>query len=334
MTNPDDPRERPSERPWQDGTAEPPNANPEGEQPTQAWQQYPPQQYPDQQYPDQQTQQYPPQQYPDQQTQQYPTQQYPTQQYPGQGYQQYPDSPPFPDQSTQQYGYPQQPYQQPNPTQALPTYDPNQHYAANQQFTDQQYPPGQYGDGHYGDGHYGEGQAYGPPPSDTGGPAPGDKGPRKWIPAMVALAALAVIVLAGILVLTNQRSEPSTSALPNVDRSPSTSFAPLPTIPPSQSLVPPSAPQDLVPGGIPEILGNTGAAIGTITAIDGPTLLLDGIDGAPVTVLVTPQTQVLSLSGFDVSSLTVGSLVVVNGTSVEDGTITADVIVETPDLGG
>ncbi|OLT35859.1 hypothetical protein BJF84_13330 [Rhodococcus sp. CUA-806] len=98
--------------------------------------------------------------------------------------------------------------------------------------------------------------------------------------------------------------------------------------------MPDSGPGGLVPGGIPEILGDAGAAIGTVTAIDGSTLLLDGIDGAPVTILVTPQTTVLSLSGFDASSLTVGSLVVVNGTPMEDGTITADLIIETPDLGG
>ncbi len=307
MTHPDDPRDRPSERPWQDGAAAPPPRQPESDQPTQAWQQYPDAQ----QYPDQPTQQYP--------TQQYPTQQYAGQQHAGQGYQQYPDSPPYPDQPTQQYGYPQQPYQQPNPTQALPPYDPNQQYAANQEYADQQFAAG---------------QGYGPPPEEAGETAPGGKGPRKWIPAMVALAALAVIVLAGILVLTNQRSDPSTIASPSIDRPPSASLAPLPTIPPSQSPLAPSTPQDLVPGGIPEILGNAGAAIGTITAIDGSMLLLDGIDGAPVTVLVTPQTQILSLSGFDVSSLTLGSLVVVNGTSSQDGTITADMIVETPDLGG
>ena len=152
---------------------------------------------------------------------------------------------------------------------------------------------------------------------------------------MVALAALAVIVLAGVLVLTNQRSETNTTAAPNTSRAPSTSFVPLPTLSPSQApLVPDPGPGGLVPGGIPEILGDAGAAIGTVTAIDGSTLLLDGIDGAPVTILVTPQTTVLSLSGFDASSLTVGSLVVVNGTPMEDGTITADLIIETPDLGG
>ncbi|WP_338886666.1 DUF5666 domain-containing protein [Rhodococcus sovatensis] len=289
MTYPEDPRERP----WDDGTANPPPDRPEADQPTETWQAYPD----SQPLPDSAS-------YPDQPTQQYPSgQQYSQPQY----------------NQPQQYGQPQ--YNQPNPTQAMPPYDPNQHYAANQNYASQNYA----------------GQSYGQPPMYTGetayiseDPGSGGNSSRKWLLASVALVALAVVVLAGFLVLSNQKSEPATAAGPS-----STSRAPLPTLPPSQPpSVSPSVPGGLVPGGIPEILGESGAAIGTITAIDGSTLSIQGIDGAPVTVLVTPQTQVLSLSGFDVSSLTVGSLVVVNGSPMQDGTITADVIVETPDLGG
>ncbi|MGB7239666.1 MAG: DUF5666 domain-containing protein [Rhodococcus sp. (in: high G+C Gram-positive bacteria)] len=299
MTYPEDPRERP----WDDGTANPPPDRPESDQPTETWQAYPD----SQPLPDQPTQQYPSgQQYG--QPQQYPS---------GQQYGQ-------PQYGQPQYGQPQ--YGQPNPTQAMPPYDPNQHYAANQHYADQGYTGQNYA-----------GQNYGQPPNYTGetayvseDPGSGGNSSRKWLLALVALAALAVVVLAGFFVLSNQESEPATALGPS-----STSRAPLPTVPPSQvPSVSPSVPGGLVPGGIPEILGESGAAIGTITAIDGSTLSIQGIDGAPVTVLVTPQTQVLSLSGFDVSSLKVGSLVVVNGSPMEDGTITADVIVETPDLGG
>ncbi|WP_230595767.1 DUF5666 domain-containing protein [Rhodococcoides fascians] len=280
MSHPDgqrarvEPAEGPHDRPWEDGTANPPPDRPEPDYVADGWQAYP-------------------------DTQPYPDSQ------PYQQAQPYPQAQPYQDQPTQQYGYPQQyspqqqyPAQQPNPTQVFPAYDPRQHQA----------PP-----------EYGEYQA-----------PPEPKGPRRWMFALVALAALAVVVLAGILVLTNQRSDTEDVAV-----RPPTSLAPIPTLPPSQApLAPPSAPGGLVPGGIPEILGNSGAAIGNITAIDGPTLTIQGIDGAPVTVLVTPQTQVLSLSGFDASSLKVGSLVVVNGSPMENGAITADIIVETPDLGG
>ena len=90
----------------------------------------------------------------------------------------------------------------------------------------------------------------------------------------------------------------------------------------------------MIPGGIPEILGQLGSSVGTISANDGSTLTLDGLDGAPVTVQTTPQTQIISLSGSDLASLTVGAFVVVQGEAVEDGTIRANVIIETPNLGG
>ncbi len=352
MTNSDDPRETSSG----DGTANPPPDTPDAEIPTEAWQQYPdsgplPDVGP---YPGAQ-------QYPGGQA--YPGGQSPAggPQYPGgpqfpggqaysggpqyQGTQPYPEGPPYPDQPTQQFGYPQQPgLQQPNPTQALPPYDPNQHNAANEQYAATQ----QFGNPQYGAPQYGNPQYGSPPPPYAGdpayatgevpGPGPAGTGPdssKKWIVALVALAALAVVVLAGIFVVSNQKPDPRTSASPGATRPVPTTIAPRLTLPPKQSPgAQPSMPGGLVPGGIPEFLGGTGTALGTIASIDGSTLRIDGIDGAPVTVLVTPQTQILSLSGFDISALKVGSLVVVNGSPMQEGTITADVIVETPDLGG
>lgn len=291
MTNSDDPRERS----WEDGTANPP-PDPYGrDQPTQSWQQYPDQ-------PTQQYQNYPPQQY--------------------QGYQQYPDSQPYPesqpypDQPTQQYGYPQYAEQQPNPTQALPPYDPNQQYGPGHQYTQSYGPPQNFQQPQY-------------QPQETGEPPTGGNSSRKVLFALLGLAALVVVVLAGVFFVTNQPSSSNTASAPTTVRPLPTTLAPLPT-PSLQPSAPPSTPGGLVPGGIPEILGNSGAAIGTVTAIDGSNLTLQGIDGAPVTVLTTPATQVLSLSGFDLSALKVGSRVVVNGSPAADGAITADIIVETP----
>ncbi len=326
MTNPDEPRDRPrgNDRSWADGTANPPPEGAENDQSTEVWQ---PQPHPGgQQY----------QQYPD--SQPYPT----GQPYPGT--QPYPTGQPYPDQSTQQFGSPQspgqeygQPYpQQPNPTQAMPPYDPNQQYAANQQYaSNQQYPANQQYAGNPGQ--------YGPPPGYTGetpveggkssGGGSGGDSSNKWLVALLALAVLVVVVLAGILFLTNRSSDSEVTASPGITRTLPQSSAPLPSTP-GRAPVVPSAPGGLVPGGIPEILGGAGAAVGTITAIDGAAISIDGVDGAPLTVTTTPQTEVISLSGFDISDLKVGSLVVVNGAPVEGGSITADVIIEVPKFGG
>ncbi|MDV8024310.1 DUF5666 domain-containing protein [Rhodococcus sp. IEGM 1330] len=281
-----------------------------------------------------------------------PTQDY-GQQYPGA--QQYPDG----SQPTEQY--PTQAGQNPDPqayppgyqpTQAFPPYDPEQQAAANQAYgqTQQYGQPQQYNQAPgYDTAQYGQPQQYGhtqqfgqpqqygaPPPTQEPNAADsGSKGPRPWVLALIGLVVLAIVVVFGISFLSGGSDEPSTTATgPSTSTSirPPTSSAPTTTPQPTESGT--ATTPELIPGGIPEILGQLGSAVGTITANDGSTLTIDGLDGAPVTVQTTPQTQIISLSGSDVASLTVGAGVVVQGEAVEDGTIRANVIIETPNLGG
>nr|WP_314142693.1 DUF5666 domain-containing protein [uncultured Rhodococcus sp.] len=287
----------------------------------------------------------------------------PTQDYGGQypGAQPYPGAQHYPDGAHPTEAYPTQAYQnpaQPNPdpqayppgyqpTQAFPPYDPEQQAAANQAYgqTQQYGQPQQYGHtqqfGHAQQfGHtqqFGQPPEYGapPPPDQPNAADSGSKGPRPWVLALIGFVVLAIVVVFGISFLSGGSDEPGTTAT-----GPSTSTS----IRPPTSSAPTTAPQptesgtattpELIPGGIPEILGRLGSSVGTITANDGSTLTIDGLDGAPVTVQTTPQTQIISLSGSDVASLAVGAGVVVQGEAVEDGTIRANLIIETPNLGG
>lgn len=276
----------------------------------------------------------------------HPTEAYPTQAYQNPGYQN-PDPQAYPP------GY--------QPTQAFPPNDPEQQAAANQAYGQtQQYgqspgygqapgyntaqygQPPQYGQAPgYDTAQYGHTQQFGQPP-EYGTPPPtegpndadsGSKGPRPWVLALIGLVVLAIVVVFGISFLSGGSDEPETTATaPSTSIRPPTSTAPTTTPQPTESGT--ATTPELIPGGIPEILGQLGSSVGTITANDGSTLTLDGLDGAPVTVQTTPQTQIISLSGSDLASLTVGAFVVVQGEAVEDGTIRANVIIETPSLGG
>ncbi|MDV6233762.1 DUF5666 domain-containing protein [Rhodococcus cercidiphylli] len=321
MTNPDDPRS-PRERD-QDAA---PQAEPS--EPTQDYgRPYPgAQQYPDGAHP---TEAYPTQAYQNP-AYQNPAYQDPTQQNPAQ---QNPDPQAYPP------GY--------QPTQAFPPYDPEQQAAANQAYGQTQ----QYGQG-YGTGQYGQPQQYGntqqfghtqqfgqppeygapPPGNDPNAADSGSKGPRPWVLALIGLVVLAIVVVFGISFLSGGSDESTTASAPSTSIRPPTSSAPTTTPQPTESGT--ATTPELIPGGIPEILGQLGSSVGTISANDGSTLTLDGLDGAPVTVQTTPQTQIISLSGSDLASLAVGAFVVVQGEAVEDGTIRANVIIETPSLGG
>ncbi|MCZ4521706.1 DUF5666 domain-containing protein [Rhodococcus ruber] len=266
-----------------------------------------------------------------------PTEAYPTQAYGSPGYQnpvqQNPDPQAYPP------GY--------QPTQALPPYDPDQQAAANQAYGQaQQYGQPQYGQTQqYGQPPYGQGQGYetqqfgrpqqfgGPPPAEPVAADSGGKGPRPWVLALIGLVVLAIVVVFGISFLSGGSDESNTTAAaPSTSIRPTPSSAPTTTPRPTESGA--TTTPELIPGGIPEILGQLGSSVGTITANDGSTLTINGLDGAPVTIQTTPQTQIISLSGPDLASLTVGAFVVVQGEAVEDGTIRANVIIETPKLGG
>ena len=301
MTNPDDPR-APRDRD-QDAAQQP-----ESSQPTQDYGHPGAQQYPyAQQYPD--AQQYPGAQ---------PTEAYPTQAYGNPDPQAYPP------------GY--------QPTQAFPPFDPAQQAAANQAYGQAPgYDTQQFGHTQ----QFGQPQQFGgtqqfggaPPPQEPNSVDSGSKGPRPWVLALIGLVVLVIVVSFGIAFLSGGRDEPgTTAAAPSTSIRPSPSSAPTTTPRPTESGA--TTTPELIPGGIPEILGQLGSSVGTINANDGSTLTLDGLDGAPVTVQTTPQTQIISLSGRDLASLAVGAFVVVQGEAVENGIIRANVIIETPKLGG
>ncbi|MDI9896173.1 DUF5666 domain-containing protein [Rhodococcus sp. IEGM 1381] len=287
----------------------------------------------------------------------HPTEAYPTQAYGSPGYQ----NPGYQNPGYQDPGYQdptqQNPAQQPRdpqayppgyqPTQALPPYDPDQQAAANQAYGQtQQYGQPQYGQTQqYGQPQYGQAPGYdtqqfgqpqqfgGPPAQEPAAADSGGKGPRPWVLALIGLVVLAIVVIFGISFLSGGSDESSTSAAaPSTSTRQPTSSAPTTTPRPTESGS--TTTPELIPGGIPEILGQLGSSVGTISANDGSSLTIDGLDGAPVTVQTTPQTQIISLSGTDLASLTVGAFVVVQGEAVADGTIRANVIIETPNLGG
>ena len=337
MTNPDEPR---SARERDQDAAHQPESESESAQPQ------------DQSGPHPGAQQYP--------DDAHPTEMYPTQAYGSPGYQ----NPAYQNPAYQNPAYQDPAYQNPtgqnpdppayppgyNPTQALPPYDPDQHAAANQAYgqtqqfgqTQQYGQPQQYGDTQ----QFGQPQQYGQPPpygaapgaeqqgtAEQEGTGTGSKGPRPWVLALIGLVVLVIVVTFGIAFLSGGSDDSSSvAAAPSTSIRPSTSSAPTTTPQPTETGT--TTTPGLIPGGIPEILGQLGSAVGTITANDGSTLTINGLDGAPVTVQTTAQTQIISLSGGDVASLTVGAGVVVQGESVEDGTIRANVIIEAPNFGG
>ena len=239
-----------------------------------------------------------------------------------------------PDQPTEIYhtsdpyqAYGQQP--PPNATTAYPTYetyDPNQ-----QPNPTQAYPT-----------YQGQQQGYPPPPQQPWGGYPGEAPPleqqqperkssKAWIGALAALIVLALIGV-GVFVATSGSPEESTAGGAATTRT----VSPAPTTTPRTT--PRTSPAPVEPGqpggGLGGAIQNFGATVGSISANDGSTLTIDGIDGKPVTVTTTPQTQVVSLGGTKVADLKVGDSVVVQGDKAGDGSITARIIISTSLPGG
>ncbi len=163
------------------------------------------------------------------------------------------------------------------------------------------------------------------PPDGPYAPAEPPKSPRgpRW--GLLLLAAAVLIVLGGTAGFLLSRSETSDSA---TGTRPFTT--PAPTAPVSPGPSPeamPSQPLDELPGGLGEIIGDSGAVVGTVTANDGGSITISGIGGSLVTVLLTPDTEIITLSGDDPSALVVGSAVIATGTPVESGRMTADTVV-------
>ncbi|MFW0874675.1 hypothetical protein [Rhodococcoides corynebacterioides] len=223
------------------------------------------------------------------------------------------------------------------PTEALPAgqYPPDP-YATGQYPPDPyatgQYPPGQYPPDPYATGQYPPGQY--PPGGDRYGEAPpldgsggGGRGPNKGLIVGVVAALVIALVGLGAWLLYDSQSSSTTAAPAITPRSsaPSTTTTPPPTTTPETT---PSLPGlDQIPGGVGEALGTQGATVGRIVSNDGTTLVLEAIGGSTVTVTTTPQTRVLALGAGSVADLRTGTSVVVQGSPLENGTITAEVIV-------
>ena len=234
---------------------------------------------------------------------------------------------------------------QPNPTQAYPTYDPRYDPQAPPPNATQAYPPydaqqyqggyptGQYPNAQYPPGQY-PGSQYQAPVTES----PEEKKPRRigtWIAATAAALLLIAVIGFGVALFTSapNNSSSTTAAGPTTSRPPATTAPPKTTPPPSTTS---ESPLDQLPGGIGEAIGAAGAAFGTISANDGSTLTLDALGGSRLTVQTNAQTNVIALHGTTVADLKPGFTVMVQGTKVENGTMTAETIISTelPKLGG
>lgn len=253
----------------------------------------------------------------DQQTQAYPAQPH----SPGQGY---------PPAGAAPVGY--QPTQQFGPTQQ---YGPAQQYQPTQQFEPIQQPTA----GYQAAQGYQPTQAFGQPPNQPPGYPPtmppegppgadgSKKAPRgpRW--GILLLAVVVLIALGGtigfLVSKIDGESDSATGARQFTTQAPAAPLSPSPSPEESPSI----PPLDELPGGLGEIIGDSGAVVGTVTSNDGSSLTISGIGGSLVTVLLTPDTQIITLSGDDPSALTVGSAVVATGTPVEAGSMTAETVV-------
>ncbi|QBJ95938.1 hypothetical protein ERC79_08115 [Rhodococcus sp. ABRD24] len=238
-----------------------------------------------------------------------------------------------PDQPTEQY-YTADPYQAyggppPNPTQALPTYDPR--------FDPQSLPPNatQAYPTYYGSGGY-------PPPGSLppGSPPPGeapfientpDHKPGRKVGLWAAVAAGILLLALGLgigFLVNGAGSDTSATAA-----APSTRMTAPPTVPqrsgPPTTAPDTTSPLDGIPGGVGDLIGKAGTAMGTITANNGGTLTIDGLGGSTVTVRTTPDTTLISLTAATVADLEPGESVLVQGDKVEGGEVTAKLIINT-----
>ncbi|PTR30994.1 hypothetical protein C8K36_10120 [Rhodococcus sp. OK519] len=247
---------------------------------------------------------------------------------------------PIPDQATEQY-YTADPYQAygaqaPNPTQAIPTYDPRFDPQATPANATQAYPT-YYGAGGYPPGGYpppGQPPTGEVPPVDnTPAPKPGRKiGMWAAVGAGVVLLGLGLIV--GLLLSGNDSNDTNTAAAP----SPRTSA---PVVPPRAGAPTPTDEPDItsplegLPGGVGDLIGKAGTAMGTITANNGGTLTIDGLGGSKITVRTTSDTTLISLTADSIADLKPGESVLVQGDKVENDTVTAKLIIGTtlPEFG-
>ncbi|MDI9916090.1 DUF5666 domain-containing protein [Rhodococcus sp. IEGM 1379] len=243
-----------------------------------------------------------------------------------QGQQQYPYG--GPDQTTENLGQ-QYPPNQPNPTQAFPAYNPQLDPGAPPPGATQAYPP--YSEQYpVAGGRAGGGIPPEQPFIDNGSP---DGGKRRkfgtWIAAGVVGVLVAVIAIIGLSVFGSSNDSGTQTAFV-----PPTTNAPAPTTPKPKTTTPaPSptttSPLDKLPGGLGDVIGKAGGAVGTVVSNDGTTLVINSIGGSQTTVLTTPETTLIAFNRSSVADLQPGDNIVVDGTPLENGTMTAKTILDT-----
>lgn len=201
-----------------------------------------------------------------------------------------------------------------HPTQAYTgahAYQGTQPFPGTQSFPAGAYPPGTPPPG---------APPSAPPPASGARRSP--RGPR-W--GAVALAAIVLIALGGAIgYLLSRSDEPADPVASRPTPTVAPPPAPVEPLPDPQS---PNSPLDRLPGGLGEVLGDTGAVVGTITANDGGSITVGGIGGSSVTVLITPETSILAIGGTTADDLEIGANVVATGTPVRDGSMTAETII-------
>lgn len=207
----------------------------------------------------------------------------------------------------------------PNPTQAFPQYDPRFDPGAPPPNATRAYPT-------YTGNQY---QTEAPFIENDSGHKP--RRLALWVAGAAGVLLLVAVVLGGIALVSNSSAPESASSGTTSAPSPTTTSAPRTTTP-SPS---PGAPFDQLPGGLGEVIGAAGAAVGTISANDGSTLTLDAIGGSTVTVKITERTRIIGLDRATAADLVPGDTVVVQGSKLEDGAMTAELILSTtiPELG-
>lgn len=93
---------------------------------------------------------------------------------------------------------------------------------------------------------------------------------------------------------------------------------------------------DTEAAGKPSLASTLGAAVGTVSSINGASFIVHGLDGVICHVTTTNSTRVATLRGSGgVRNLSVGDPVFVKGSGGSDGVITADLVIAGafPDLG-
>lgn len=199
--------------------------------------------------------------------------------------------------------------------------------------------------------------AHWPPPSHPSAPGypmpayplPGQPDPARpgrtrrtvgLVSAGVAGASLLVIGLGGgyLIGVGSGDTQPNVANVSTMGQAQIGQAPAQPTPTESPAPEPPSA--VTAPGGTGPGLSSTtialGAAVGTVSAINGASFTVQGLDGVTCHVITTNSTRVATLRGSGgVRNLSVGDPVMVKGAGGADGSIVADLVIAGafPDLG-